>query len=390
MLHEKQIHILIGCADARDLSQVQVDAVSKTIDAYRSQGVEVEFHVVRAAGSFVSPDVVMDVKRTFEQAQRANHDFSIPLSYFVHLQTHAHLTEDSNDAYISHVHDLHVVEGSPLNCGMMHASAVGVEIEQMIVDEKPVLELNGVKVIVDNDTKIKLLLKEHYAYDGYLAGDWIFSIDLLRTHPRHQRTLLEKAIDNDSELKVLDIKITCGIQDYSIHSLIRVDDGDPAVPFWDDVQRYVRDHSENERTKREVLIHQSQKQKPLAGLLCMSDPRQSSRTLAAEYYLHSKHITHGGEYLPNTVFNMTGSSFDIPNTPFGPYVIAGFFYSVKHLALTDQMVMGYDVRQTGRIMQKIKNDPIMSMIVRKFNVNLIPISHVDVTKKQTGGTPFGY
>ena len=27
---------------------------------------------------------------------------------------------------------------------------------------------------------------------------------------------------------------------------------------------------------------------------------------------------------------------------------------------------------------KIKNDPIMNMIVKKFNVNLIPVNHVDV------------
>lgn len=379
MTKEKQVHILIGCADARDLSQVQLDAVEIVSRAFFQRGIEIEYHVIRAAGSFVTPDVVMDIKRTIEQAER-NLSESIPIRYFVHIQTHAHLTEDSNDNYISHVHDLHVVPGSPLNCGMMHASAVGVEIEQMIVQEKPQLELDGKKVVVDNDTKIKLLLKEHYAYDGYLAGDWIFSIDLLRTHPRHQRTLLEKAIDGDSELKVLDIRITCGIQDYSIHSLIRVDDGDPVVPFWDDVQKYVREHSENERTKKELLINQSEKQKPLAGLLCMSDPRQSSRNHAAQYYLQLKGMQSTGDYMPNTVFNMTGSSFDIPNTPFGPYVIAGFFYAVKHLGLTDQMVMGYDQAQTNRILQKIKNDPIMSMIVKKFKVNLIPINHVDVTK----------
>jgi hypothetical protein len=82
--------------------------------------------------------------------------------------------------------------------------------------------------------------------------------------------------------------------------------------------------------------------------------------------------------MPNTVFNMSGSSFDIPSTPFGPYVIAGFFYAVKHLELTDQMVMGYDKEQTNRIMMKIKNDPIMNMIVKKFGVNLIPVNHVEV------------
>jgi hypothetical protein len=130
-----------------------------------------------------------------------------------------------------------------------------------------------------------------------------------------------------------------------------------------------------------MLINQSAKQKPLAGLLCMSDPRMSSRLLAANYYMRSKNIEHTGDYLPNTVFNITGSSFDIPQTPFGPYVIAGFYYAVKHLKLVDQMVMGYDADQTDRIIKKIKNDPIMRMIVQKFDVNLIPINQVDLQEE---------
>lgn len=137
----------------------------------------------------------------------------------------------------------------------------------------------------------------------------------------------------------------------------------------------------NERNKAEILIHQSQKQKPLAGLICMSDPRQSSRLLAANYYLGKKGISNSGDYLPNTLFNMTGSSFDIPQTPFGPYVIAGFFYSVKHLNLIDQLIMGYDEEQTNRILQKIKNDPIMNLIVEKFNVNLITINQLSLSSK---------
>jgi len=376
-MNEKQVHILIGCADARDLSQVQVDAVDTTIVEFKKQKIDIEFHVIRAAGSFVSPDVVMDVKRTFEHSQR-NNRYDVPISYYVHIQTHGHLTEDSSDEYISHVHDLKIVDGSPLNCGMLNASSVGVEIEKMIVQEKPVIEVKGKKIKIINDTYIKLLLREVYAYDGYLAGDWITSIDLLRTHPRHQRTVLEKAIAGDSELKMLDIKITCGIMDYAIHALIRVDDGEPQVPFWDTVQAFIRKHVKSDRHAKDILIQQSQKQTPLAGLLCMSDPRLSSRTLAANYYMDMKGIEHTGDYLPNTVFNMTGTSFDIPHTPFGPYVIAGFYFSVRYLKLHDQMVMGYDADQTARILRKIKNDPIMDLIVKKFSVNLLPVNHVDL------------
>jgi hypothetical protein len=378
MIRDKQVHVLIGCADARDLSQVQLDAVAKATETYRENGIEIEVHMIRAAGSFISPDVVMDIKRTFEQAQRNSSDVTIPISYYVHIQTHGHLTEDSNDSYISHVHDLKIVQDSPLNCGMLNASAVGVEMEKMIVEERPVITVKGKTIVIDNDTKIKFLLREYYAYDGYLAGDFIKSIDLLRTHPRHQRTVLEKHIATDPELKMLDVKITCGIMDYAIHSLIRVDDGDPSVPFWDTMQQEVRKNSQNDRHAKDQLINMSKKQKPLAGLLCMSDPRLASRTLAANYYMALRNIDSSGDYLPNTIFNMTGSSFDIPHTPFGPYVIAGFFFAVKHLNLTDQMIMGFDAQQTSRIMQKVKNDPIMNMIVKKFAVNLIPISQTEL------------
>jgi len=376
-IREKQVHILIGCADARDLSQIQLDAVAWTSAEFLKEGIEVEMHVIRAAGSFVTPDVVMDIKRTFEEVQRNNENL-VPMRYFVHIQTHGHLTEESSDHYICHVHDLRIVDGSPLNCGMLNASSVGVEIEEMIVAEKPEIEVKGRTYKIINDTSIKLLLREVYAYDGYLAGDWISSIDLLRTHPRHQRTLLEKAIASDPELKVLDIQITCGIQDYSIHALIRVDDGEPQVPFWDTVQLEIRKYAHNDRKAKEILINQSKKQAPLAGLISMSNPKYASRSKAANFYMRRKGIEHTGDYLPNTLFNMTGTSFDIPHTPFGPYVIAGFYFSIKYLKLTDQMVMGYDSAQTFRIMQKIKNDPLMNMFVKKFGVNLIPVNHLDL------------
>lgn len=380
MIREKQIHILIGCADARDLSQVQLDAVNHTIHEFkRKKGIDAGLQVIRSAGSFVTPDVVMDIKRIFEQAQREVNDPGITIGYYVHIQTHGLLTKDSNESYISHVHDLKIVDGSPLNCGMLSASAVGVEIEQMIVEEKPVVEVRGKTIRIKNDTDIKRLLHEVYAYDGFLAGDWIKSIDLLRTHPRHQRTILENAIAGDPELKMLNIQITCGIMDYGIHSLIRVDDGDPEVEFWDAVQMEVR---KNVGQAKEQLLMQSQTQKPLAGLISMAHPKQVSRSLAANYYMAQKGIEHTGSYLPNLLFSMTGTSFDIPSIPFGPYVIGGFFYAVKHLQLKDQIIMGFDANQTGRIILKIKNDPIMNMIVRKFDVNLIPINQVDLSPEE--------
>jgi hypothetical protein len=379
---EQQLHILIGCADARDLSQLQVDAIRVVSETYQAKGIDVIVHMIRAAGSFVTPDVVMDVKRLIEDHQRTSPYPELPTRYFVHIQSHGHFTEDSSKEYVSHVHNLHLVDGSPLNCGMLGASGVAVEIEELLLKNQPKVQVRSEGRHIKDEEDIRWLLRTVYAYDGYLAGDWIRSIDLLRTHPRRQRRVLEDAIRADNDLTTLDIAITAGIQDYAIHALIRVDGGEPRVPFWDETQAYIRQHATDERFLREVLFHQSKKQKPLAGLLCSADPRTASRTAAAQYYLKYKNLPHVESYLPNTIFNITGSSFDMPLTPFGPYVIAGFYYAVHHLALKDQMVLGPTETQTQRIMQKLRNDPIMRLIIETEGVNLIPLNNIDLV-----GTP---
>jgi hypothetical protein len=378
---ERQVHILIGCADARDLNQVQIDSVNETIKEFRQRGIGVEIHVLRVAGSFVTPDVIMDIKRIVDNTQRTVNNTEHIISYFVHIQSHGHLTDESEKEYVSHIYNMKIVEGSLLNCGMLRASSVGIEIEKFILEAAPKVSIKGEVMQIDTEIELRMLLSEIYAYDGYLGGDWIRGIDYLRTHPRTQRTILQRAIAADVDLKMLRIKITAGLQDYAIHSLIRLDEGEPQVEFWDKMQNLIRTKIKVDAVKSS-LAAQADKQEPLAGLLCMPDPRVSSRTYAAQYYRSVKGCGNENDYLPNSVFNMTGMSFDMPLTPFGPYVIAGFFYSVKHLKLTDQMVMGYDHAQTNRIMQKIANDPIMSLIVKKFNVNLMPISQIDFLQNQ--------
>ncbi|GAB4329859.1 MAG: hypothetical protein OHK0038_03980 [Flammeovirgaceae bacterium] len=373
-LKEQEVHILIGCADARDLNQIQIDSILEEVEQFREKNIDVDFHVLRCAGSFITPDVVMDIKRTIENNQRMTSGHYKITRYYVHIQTHGHL-EGTEKNYISHLYDINIVPNSPLNCGMLDATTVGIELEKLLIEEHLEVKTPYSTFKIQNELDLIRLLKEVYAYEGHLAGDWIKSIDKLRTHPREQKSKLEKAIRQDSELNRLGIKITAGIQDYSVHALIRLDGGEPAVPFWDEVQYNIRRKCYDHRAE---LLRQAEKQMPLAGLLCMSDPRRTLRVLAAKYYFKIKGIQTSSSYLPNTIFNISGSGFDLPESPFGPYDIAGFFYAVKFLKLTDHLIMGYDKAQTNRMMQKIKNDPIMNLIVNKFEVNLIPINNKEL------------
>ena len=381
-LKEHQIHIMVGCADARDFSQVHLDAIQSTIEKYRvEKQIFCEFHTIRAAGSFLTGDVIGDIKRIIENTLRESAYGLKEIFFYVHILSHGHLTKDSKEDPADHIYELHLVKDSPLNCGMLHATEVAIEIEKMILEEKPELPLYGKLEIIDTEEEIRLLLKEYYAYDGYLAGDWVTSIDNLRAHPRKQRTVLSRVIAKDPELRRLNIKITAAINDYSIHNFIRTDGGQPHVPFWYDVQAYLHEHSINERTKEEILIKQSEKQKPLAGLFCCTDPMMTSRTMAADYYLVLKKMESQEDYLPNTIFNFSGSSFDIPGTPFGPYVITGFYYAVSILGLIDWMVMGYTEEDTNRMLKKLRNDVIMNLIINKYNINLIPVNQKELIQK---------
>lgn len=372
----QEVHILIGCADARDTSHLQTEVLDEMAALYESRGIHIDLHMLRVAGSFITPDVVMDIKRTIEQNQRRTSGMFAENRYYVHIQTHGHLDEQSNKNYISHIYEMNIVPGSLLNCGMLEATTVGIEIEQMLIENRIKVVTPFKTIVVDGDDKIPELLDFVYGYNGHLAGDWLKGIDKLRTHPRLQKTILEKAIDDDPELSRLSIQITAGIQDYSIHGLIRLDDGIPSVPFWDEAQMAIRTRS---ATMKDKLAAQAQKQDPVAGLMSMSDPKRTSRLDAARYYMKLRNIPPGEAYLPNTIFHMTGTGFDLPESPFNPYAIGGFYYSIKYLNLKEYMVMGYDEEQTKRIIRKLYNDPIMNCIIAKFNVKIIPVNQTDVT-----------
>lgn len=376
-LKSREIHILLGCADSRDLGQTHLDAVTATIADWAARGIEVELHVIRAAGSFVTQDVVADIKGTFEGAQREQPD-GVPLAFFVHITTHGELKPESDSSYAGHIHRMAVVEGSPLNCGMMNASRVGVQLEQLLLEHRPEVCWAKQRFRVEDEVGIRTLLREVYAHDGFLAGDWVRGIDLLRAHPRTQRAALERAIAADPELRALAICITAGLQDYALHALVRVDGGDPPAPFWDEVQARIRVAHAAMGPAAQALTAQADRQQPLAGLISLTDPRRSSRTDAARHYKRLKGLPPDQVYLPNTVFNIAGRGFDVPGTPFGPYVIAGFYYGVRHLGLRDQMVLGYDAAQTARIMAKLRNDPLMRLIIETHDVNLIPLNQVDL------------
>jgi len=368
MLRERQEHILIGCADARDVAQFHSDAVRETREEYLGRGIDARFHAIRVPGAFVTDEVFADVRRIIHEAQADDGTPRIPFSVFVHIQSHG-VVEGAPESKMR-AYELTIADEPSLNCGMLNATKVGVQIETLLLERQPELSLRrGEKLRIRTEGDIRTLLREVYGHDGYFAGDWVKSIDDLRTHARGQRSRLERALEADPELRRVDISVTAGLQDYRHHRHLRTDADEVDAPFWDDL--HARVHAAAER-QQEQARRQSLRQSPLAGLIAMSRVEDSPRDLAAAHYarLNDCDWMSGA----NTVFTLAGSSYDAPHVPFGAYTITGLYYLLNHLNARDVMVLGRNASQTERMMGKVENDPLMSFILEACGGNLMPIN----------------
>lgn len=379
---ESQVHILVGCADARDVGQAHIDAVRVKIADYAARGIHVEFHSIRVPGTFVTEDVVDDIRRITAECE----DISLPEgsepAYYVHLQTHGVLEDDSvTGCGTRATHTLRVENGSPLNCGMLGATGVGIDMEALILAVKPTIPLRrGATLTIRDENDLRILLREVYHYDGFLAGDWVRSIDDLRTHVRRQKAVLERAISTDRDLRRLGFNVTANIHDYRHHRQIRLDCAEVEATFWDEVLEVVQERlREGDGAQRDQMA-QDQKQAPVAGLFAMSDPTASPRDAAFYHYAETKPLPDTDTpYQPNTLFVLSGTAFDRPARPFGPYSLAGLFYAIEHLNVRDWMVLGREAGQTRRMQEKIAGDPLASLFIRELGVNLLPANTSDLT-----------
>lgn len=359
----REIHVVVGCADARDVGGIFADALAAVQERYRARGVSVGFHALRTAGSFVTRDVIDDVRRIVEIEERQS---STATRYFVHIQTHGDVVEEAASEGAAPIERIATAQGSPFNCGMLGASGLSVELERLVLREKPTMLVHGRERAVKTEDDIRELLADVYAHRGAIAGDWIRSIDDLRTHPRLQQAVLDDAIAGDRTLRNVELTITAGVHDYRRHAYFRVDGHPERTTFWDDVHAEVRARASRLTPDDDEIMQRTARQAPELGLFSTCD-FPHARRVAAEH-LASVLGQEPARFGPNRVFTFASESFDLPHSPFGPYTVAGFFYAVAHLGLKHFVVLGHDEAQTRRMLMRLEHDPFVHFIESSFDV----------------------
>lgn len=381
-IRERQEHILIGCSDARDVGQIHIDAVRTVRERYRERGIDAQFHALRIPGATVTDDVVSDIAQIILDSQRHEVDPGTKIKATVHIQTHG-VVESSGSTETPHAYELQIAHDPSHNCGMMNATQVALEIENLLLERSPFLKTKaGEGIRIETEQDIRTLLKRVYGFDGYLAGDWIRSIPDLRTHARAQRSRLERRLASRFDLRRVEIHVTAGLQDYTKNRHYRTDRFEVPAQFWDDVHQEIHRLAQ---AQPHAAAAQTGTQRPIAALFAMSQIDDSPRGLAADWYA-AKHglpaRTHGG-----SLFTLSGASFDAPMIPFGPYALAGIYYAMAHLGVRDMMVLGRTAIQSARMVEKIENDPIAAFCLKQLGGNLLPINKEAILARSPILTP---
>jgi hypothetical protein len=359
-----ELHIVLGCADARDISAAFEDAWKKQKEQEAANGVFIDFQRVSVAGTFMTPEIVTELKAHVQEKMKEYYRYyreNVPIEIFIHVNAHGNAVLKEGRQYSGKTyHDIRI-EDSAFNCGMMHAQDVAMEMEEMLLANKAVLEygLKGkrTQIRLETEEDIETLMRKAYGHNGTIAGNWVKSIVNLCTHPYEQKKVLREALDADPTFANLRIRITAGVQNYRTSDYFRVDGNTHLETFLDKVYRRVRKDGQPDAEAR------TSKQRPVLGLFHHSSIPQSRATALRNYFGNEK-------YSAGQVFAIGSMNLSDYFRTFGPYKSTGFFYGVKHLGLRNWVVMGRILAEAEEMRERILTDPLMSYFVREFQVKL--------------------
>ncbi|MFH1094835.1 MAG: hypothetical protein V1728_01315 [Candidatus Micrarchaeota archaeon] len=380
-----EIHIVVGCSDARDIPPVFNAARELEIKTQRARGIYIDFQHDSVAGVFVTPDVEASLRKLI----MARLDYfctyaklGIPIEIFVHLVDHGdvRLKKGADGSQFS-LHEIEVAdENSPTNCGMRHAEEVAQELEVELLEKQVdflFTELSGRRRHwqIRDGNDIRAMMKYVYEHDGLIAAGWVHSITDFGRHAAEQKAILRHAIDTGPYLRLHGLMITAGVQNFKDNTYYRVDENTHLITFLDRVYERMREMIKNGWGNGDTETRK-EKQVPLIGTFHISEISNARQTAIT--------LFKGKEFRAAQVFAIGGRLLTEYYRPFGGYKIMSFYYGVRHLGLKDWVVVGRNQNEVDMIIARIRNDPLMDYISKAYAVNLVPIISEGIPAQEPG------
>ena len=386
-----EIHMLLRCSDARDVSGVFADALNNVTRRFAERGTIVQVATEGIAGTFVTPDVIASVKRTLDMRLRDCYilqQAGIPIRVFFHLITHGELLPAKNlhPALSRTPHAWELNTNGTTNCGMMGATKLVETLEQELLINQPTLEIvnfaepNRVRRFpISSPASLQEFMKAAYGHDGLMTSSWIEGIENLPAHILKQKDRLREGLARGYEYTGLPYRFTASVQNYTNSKLIRVDNNtDISNTFLDQVfhekQRLLLESGEENETARSVS------QQPKFVLFYHSDipyPRLTAMQLR------------GMPFETNSVFGVGTSLTDSYYRAIGPYKILGVYLCVTK-GVREVAIMGRTPLETQLMMARFQNDPLGKYLIETYNLKLIPLSNGSLSAEAKRGISAGF
>ena len=380
-----EIHILVGCSDARDIPAVFNAAREIELKAQRARGILIDFQHESVAGVFVTPDVEASLRKLIMARLDYFCDYSnkgVPIEIFVHLVDHGDVRlKPGADGTQFSLHEIEVAdEKSVINCGMRHAEDVAQELEAELLEKQVdflFTELSGRRRHwqIRDGNDIRSMMKHVYEHDGLIAAGWVHSIIDFGRHAAEQKAILRHAIDTGPYLRLHNVMITAGVQNFRDNTYYRVDENTHLITFLDKVYERMREMIKAGWGNGEVKT-QLEKQAPIIGTFHISEII-NARATAIKLYK-------GKDFMANQVFAIGGRLLTEYYRPFGAYKIMSFYYGVRHLGLKEWVVIGRNQSEVDMVFARIRNDPIMNYIHKTYDVKLVPIISEGMPAEEPG------
>ncbi len=380
-----EIHILVGCSDARDVPPVFNAARELELKAQRAKGILIDFQHESVAGVFVTPDVEASLRKLI--MARLDHFCSyakqgIPIEMFVHLVDHGdvHLKSGADGSQFS-LHEIELTDqNSPVNCGMRHAEEVAQELESELLAKQVdflFTELNGRRRHwqIRDGNDIRAMMKHVYEHDGLIAAGWVHSITDFGRHAAEQKSILRHAIDTGPYLRLHGVMITAGVQNFKDNTYYRVDENTHLITFLDKVYERMREMIKAGWGNGTTDLRKV-KQAPIIGAFHTSEIMNARQTAITLYK--------GPEASSAQVFAIGGRLLTEYYRPFGGYKIMSFYYGVRHLGLKEWVVVGRNQSEVDMVIARIKNDPLMDYIQKSNDVKLVPVISEGIPAMEPG------
>ena len=361
-----ELHIVIGCADARDVSAAFNAALIEQQAQEMKYGTLIDFQRMSVAGTFMTHEIIAEIKSHIQEKMREYYIYykaGVPIDIFVHLTAHGNVALKPGCFHSTRsYHDIEVHDAT-FNCGMLRAQEVALEMEGILLSRRAVLEYglrgNRKQVRIETEEDIENLMKRAYGHNGTIAGNWVKSIVNLCTHAYEQKKVLRQSLDSDPTFENLRITLTAGVKNYLSNEYFRVDGNTHLNTFLDLVYDKVR----RSGPVKDPNSH-TDKQTPTLGMFHHSSVQQA-RATAMKKFSGTENYSVGQVYAIG--------SMNLPDyfKTFGPYKVAGFFYGAKHLGLKTWIVMGRTLEEAEKMQERILNDPIMGYFVKELEVKLV-------------------